>query len=1193
MLQITEFMASNDGSLLDVEGDDSDWLEIYNSGNETVNLSGLHLTDDDGELDKWEFPAGQSLDPGAFLVVFASSKDGVLSGGELHTNFKLSAGGEYLALVDSNGTSILDQFSPEFPEQQEDISYGREMAITGGGTTLLAEGAIATGLIPTNGNLGTSWTELGFDDSGWTLTGPTGFGYENNTGDSVNFTEEIQTTIPSGTTSLYLRIPFNLTSKADLGALTLNVRYDDGFVAYINGKLVESANAPDIVTYDSTAGGAFSDLDAEQFTAFDVSSAISSLKVGANVLAIHALNVDDASSDMLISPELVSHASTVTLPEEVGYFLSATPGWGNVGEAVLGYASAPTASVPHGFYETTQSVSLATSTPGAIIVYTTDGSTPSVNANLNATNGTLYTGALAISSTTVLRTITFKTDFEPSRIATSSYLFLDDIIHQSPNGELPGPGWATNGTNGQEMDYGIDPEILALYGEQAVKDSLASLTTFSISTDAENLFDPTNGIYVNAGNRGRDWEYLASIELIDPNGNEEGFTVNAGLRIRGGYSRNDFNPKHAFRMYFRGEYGASKLEYPLFGEEGTDEFDVLDLRTPQNYSWSSEGDFQNTFLREVFARDLQIDMGHNSTLSRYHHLYVDGVYWGLFMTQERVQKDYAESYLGGDEDDYDVLKSDNINNRRTELADGNDEAWHQLFDLGQGLSGDPVNNADNYWTMQGLNPDGTRNLALPVLLDVENLVDYMLIIFYTGGFDVGLSQFISNNVGNNWQAVYNHTTADQGFQYFMHDNEHSLGTNNSDNIDRTGPFNTPNKDSYEYFNPHYLHEDLLSSEEYRLAFADRVRQHFFDGGAMTPAASIARLAERMIEVEPAIIAESARWGDSKVGTPFNKSHWLAEYNSIINTYFPGRTNTSLNQLLNDGLYPSLNAPSYTQYGGEVAPGFHLGMTSPQGTIYYTTDGSDPRVLGGAINSSATTYSGALTLSSSQTVQARSYDNGTWSALTTAAFEMPLQGDYDSNGTVDGDDLAVWKSEYGSQGSAAADGDDDGDVDGKDFLLWQLNVGNTQPVSALVDSATSSEQTELFSTTPIEQSVSLSTDEPLATLESSIQEEAPAEISPSYFLTSLAAPNLAQRNEFDRTPKQQWPTQLSHRLVDEAMTPPHGFRYQVPHELEHLLSERSLNSNSSHHGHSDEDNPLEKAAIDEAIADDLQVDEIAI
>ena len=993
MLRITEFMADNDGTLLDSDGDSSDWLEIYNSGNEAVDLTGIHLTDSATNLTRWTFPSGHVLDPGAFLIVFASNKNRATPGGEVHTNFALSAGGEFLALVGTNGVTMIDQYAPQFPAQLEDISYGRQMQVVGSGTTLLADGATAKGLIPTNNALGTSWIQPGFNDSGWTLNGPTGFGFENNPGDSVNFTAEIRTAIPSGTTSLYLRIPFTLNSLANLGALSLNVRYDDGFAAYINGTRVASANAPDVLAFNSTAGGTHDDGEAEQFVPFDVSSAIPLLNVGQNVLAIHALNVSSTSSDMLISPMLVAYASNITQPVRIGHFTAATPGWGNVGVPVLGYAAAPTFSVPHGFYNTTQIVTLTTTTPQSIIVYTTNGSTPRVDAALNVTNGTRYTAPLSISSTTVLRAATFRINYEPSFVTAASYLFLNDIIHQSPNGQLPGPGWATSGTNGQELSYGMDPEILALYGEEAVKASLASLTTFSITTDLANLFHPVTGIYVNAVNRGRDWERLATVELIDPSGQQDGFTTNAGLRIRGGYHRNDFNQKHAFRLYFRSEYGDGLLDYPLFGDEGVDRFDVLDLRTSQNYSWAAWGNsingLQNSYLREVFARDTQADMGQPYTRSRYVHLYVDGQYWGLYMTQERIQEHYGETYFGGDKSDYDVVKSDPFETGGTEIADGNDVAWRQLFDMAQALANNPAGAADDYWAMQGLNPDGTRNESLPVLLDVDNLIDYMMIIIYTGGHDTGISAFFGNQRANNWFGIRNRETADQGFQFFLHDNEHSLAAgelvgsvHGTLDIDRTGPFYGPYDTVFEYFNPVFLHQDLLVHPGYVQRFVERVQELMFNDGPLTVNANIARMTERKVQVEPAIIAEAARWGDAKRSAPYTKADWDAEVAWLLNTYFQARSPIVLSQLQADGLYldAPIAPPIYSQNGGVVPYGFTLTITGSTRVTYFTTDGSDPRAVGGAISPTAVRYSGPVVLTSNTTVKARSYLNGSWSPL---------------------------------------------------------------------------------------------------------------------------------------------------------------------------------------------------------------------
>lgn len=1040
-LLITEFVASNDGSLFDFEGDTPDWVEIYNPSSTAVDLQGLYLTDKADELNKWSFPSNRQIAAGGYLVVFASDKDTVMPNGEIHTSYKLSAGGEYLGLVNSDGSTVIDEFAPEYPPQTEDISYGLEMQPTGVSTTLVAEGAFAKAWRPTSSVFDTTWTTPAFNDSSFTLKGPTGLGYENSPG-AVNFNPLIETNVPSGLSSLYVRIDFNLSSLSGIDELLLRMKYDDGFVAYLNGVEVASANAPDALQWNATASANHDDAAAIQFEEFDASAGVSSLVVGNNVLAIHGLNVSTGSSDFLIIPELIAQQSVIVSPEKRGFFEDPTPGYGN-GESFAGFAGIPEFSVPHGFYETTQQVAITSSTPGAVIVYTTDGSMPTVNANLVPTNGSQYTAPLTISDTTPLRARAFKQDFRSSLVMASSYFFLDDVLQQSPQGQTP-PGFAPNGTNGKELDYGIDPQIVSLYGEQAIKDALTSIPTIALTTDTENLFDPQTGIYVNATNRGRSWEREASVELINPDGSE-GFTANAGLRIRGGFSRNDFNPKHAFRLYFRDEYGDTKLRYPLFGDNGVDEFDVIDFRTPQNYSWSSAGDTQNTFLREVFSRDTQAALGQPHTRSEYYHLYLDGQYWGVFMTQERIEEFYGESYFGGDESDYDVVKSDLAVSGGTEVADGNDLAWRQLFNQAQQLADNPSSAADNYWTMQGLNPDGTRNESLPVLLDVDNLVDYMLIIFYTGAYDTGISSFLGNEKANNWFGIRNREAGDQGFQFFLHDNEHSLGaaasTHGSVFVDRTGPFLSSNDRRFSQFNPHFLHQDLVVHPDYRQAFIDRVQEVMFDDGPLTPQSSIDRLLTRKAQVEPAIIAESARWGDAQVSNPRTKATWDNEVDWIVNSYFPLRGNLVLGHLRNDDLFSSFSAPTFAANEGQVPVGFQLAMFSQAGTIYYTTDGeTDPRQIGGGVNPdpTVTAYSDRITITSDVTIKARlRAPNGDWSGLVEATYTVPsVEGDYNLNGFVDESDFKVWRSTYGSTTDLRADGNDDGVVDAADYTVWR-------------------------------------------------------------------------------------------------------------------------------------------------------------
>src|SRR6266850_5339572 len=119
---ISEFMADNKNTLADIDGDFSDWIEIYNTSFTNVNLSGWSLTDDTTHQTKWFFPV-TNLTAKGFMVVFASGKNRSVAGAQLHTDFSLKASGEYLALLKPNG-SVATEFAPTFPEQFPDVSYG-------------------------------------------------------------------------------------------------------------------------------------------------------------------------------------------------------------------------------------------------------------------------------------------------------------------------------------------------------------------------------------------------------------------------------------------------------------------------------------------------------------------------------------------------------------------------------------------------------------------------------------------------------------------------------------------------------------------------------------------------------------------------------------------------------------------------------------------------------------------------------------------------------------------------------------------------------------------------------------------------------------------------------------------------------------------------------------------------------------
>ncbi|MCX5683259.1 MAG: lectin-like protein, partial [Planctomycetota bacterium] len=790
--------------------------------------------------------------------------------------------------------------------------------------------------------------------------------------------------------SAYLRVPFTVAEDAAFNHLHLEMQYDDGFVAFIDGVEVARSNAPASLAWNSAATASRGGTSANTPHEFDI---YRTLAPGNHVLAIQGLNASAADSDFLVLPELYG---VTVLSTDLRYFTTPSPGWAN-SEGIAAFVKDTQFSNDRGFYTTPFDLTITSATAGATIRYTTDGSTPTSNT------GTVYTGPLRIDHTTILRAAAFKTDWDSTDVDTETYLFISDIIGQSLNGQAPA-GWPTGPINSQILDYGMDPDIVnnPLYWN-LLYDALTEIPSISLVTDLSNLFDPLTGIYVNPKQDGSGWERPTSVELINPDGTD-GFQIDAGLRIRGGYSRDPSNPKHGFRLIFKDQYDGT-LHYALFGDEGVDQFENVDLRTSENYSWSFGGDSRNIMVRDLFNRMTQRDMGDPYTRSRFYHLYIDGEYWGIYMTEERPEADYAADYFGGDKDDYDVIKVD-TDTYTMFATDGNLDAYTRLYNAA--VAGFESNDA--YLRVLGCNPDGTRNPAYEVQVDPVNLIDYMLSIYWSGDLDAPCSNFLGNLKPNNIYCIRDRT-GDTGWQFFRHDGEHTLLDVNQNRVYGTtaSPANTyfwTGGDQLQYFNPQWLHQKLMENAEYKQLFDDRVQKFFTNGGALTPEACLARFDSLTNMIDMAIVAESARWGDAKVTTPKTKVDWQTEVNRIRTAFIPQRTAIVLNQFNTTpdphattvpaptlSWLSSVAAPTFSQFGGPIAsvePWFDLTITAPAGTIYYTLDGTDPRLLFGAKATGALLYTGPIELTKSTRIMARAavddgFGNLTWSALSDATF----------------------------------------------------------------------------------------------------------------------------------------------------------------------------------------------------------------
>jgi hypothetical protein len=765
--------------------------------------------------------------------------------------------------------------------------------------------------------------------------------------------------VMEGKPGAFFRNTFSATGPGTATTMSLVTRHNDGFAAWLNGTKVASDNVPNTPAWNSNASGARSNADSLRRMSFNLTSQLPLIANGSNVLAIHGMKNTANDPSFLILPELIAGSYLPTATPAFYGNDRATPGWINAVPSSLGKVEDTQFSVKRGFFTAPITVAITTPTPSVTIRYTTDGSTPS------ATTGLVYTGPLTISSTTVLRAIATRSGWESTDVDTQTYLYLNDVITQSSNGTPPA-GWPTTSGTSQVLDYGMDPDIVTssdpnIGGQASVKAALAALPAVSITTDLPNLFNMggSQGIYSNPNNRGYAWERPASLEWINPpngtnpNGTSE-FQVNAGLRLRGGYSRSTDNPKHSFRMFFRGEYGDTKLTYPLFGRYGAQEFDQIDLRTAQNYSWSFGGDDSNTFLREEATRQAQLDMGQPGSHVRYFHLFLNGQYWGLFNLDERTEADFAETYFGGKSDDYDVVKAEQTADWTIGATDGTLGAWQELWNKGKTHRASPTN--ANYFRLMGRAADGVTPTADPVLLDPDSLIDYMLLTFWTGNLDGCTSAFLGDNRANNWFGSRRRDgNLRQGFRFFAHDFEHTFFNVNED---RTGPFTSANESNFSYSNPMFLHQDLTGNAEYKMRWADRVQKHLFNNGAFTSTAWQNRINKFAGVVDNAIIAESARWGDAKVTTPKNRQTWINAQNSLL-SYLPQRTPVILSQLRADGLYPSIDAPVVTPFGGYQNSGMQAVISGPaSSTVYYMPDGSDPRAVGGAVRSGALVYTSA-------------------------------------------------------------------------------------------------------------------------------------------------------------------------------------------------------------------------------------------
>lgn len=587
---INEVSNKNSGQVADEDSELEDWIEIFNPSSSALNLKDYYLSDDTGIPEKWKFP-DYYMASGDHLLVFASGKD----------RYPL-AGHHWESAI--------------YPDLQ--FNYIVPVSST-----------------PSN------WKDKNFNPSGWN-TGQAGFGYADGDDRSV---------VPDGTRSAYIRKSFMVPESFSFTEAVLHVDYDDGFVAYLNGIEIARMNIDGIPSWNSTASAGHEALmynggAPEQFN-LDTELVRSILVAGENIFAIQVHNLEN-SSDLTLIPYLsffVPDAVHAFDPPPPGIFPgnirffhtnfkidskgetlllynkqtgnkdsvevnNLSYGW-SMGRTTDGaatwsifteptplYANTtkaysiqrepdPVFSIPEGFYEGQQSVTLSSTSESSEIRYTIDGTEPTVSS-------TLFSGTpLQVASTRVIRACSFsKGDKLPSRSIANTY-FINKGTH--------------------------------------------SLPVISLITSNDNLYGNT-GIFDNWY---QEWERPAYMEYFDADKKKQ-FEQPSGIQVDGGAGGSRSHPQHSFRFEFSNNlYGDWDVDYPLIpGRPERNDYKSVYLRNGSNQ-----------YLTFQFKDAMETRLTGKPTLNYYSEctpvvVYINGSYFGLYEMREKLNDEYFEENYG-------------------------------------------------------------------------------------------------------------------------------------------------------------------------------------------------------------------------------------------------------------------------------------------------------------------------------------------------------------------------------------------------------------------------------------------------------------------------------------------------------------------------------------------------------------------
>ena len=1000
---INEVQSSNDQTLLDDRQESPDWVELWNGEDNPVDISGWVLTDKANKPEKWwKFPQGTVIDPGEHLVVYADStglEDEAAAVDPLAPDadeLKDSLVAWYDAdkLSDSTLSSWADQSGNGYNATGSNSPALQSNAVNGHKAVQFKSSSSQRFQVPT--------TATGFTDKLDNLSDVTVIVVGRWSGTRSNSYAGlfgVTRGSSSGNTCLQLsgsdgklRLQYSNTSYLGSSSVMAENTWAAAFTTqkeglesaqtklYLNGECVAEGTANQTsyspafdgstkmylgaapyrgTSYTSYFDGLIAEviiynraLTAEEcravYKALDAKYALSSggdrtyhhtsFSIGASGETLTLMSADGGYTNSVTFGKIpcdCSYGRVGDGAETWAWFADPTPKGANTSEPYESPLDPVVFSQERGVFTGSETVTVALThpDPDATIYYTTDRSEPTASS-------TPYAEPIVISKTTNLRATAIKEGHLPYRnVTTHSYIWLDQVAGQKKVSSSYPDTWKDTGST--VASYGISSLIVKDEAtRQQLIDALKAAPIVSVTLSDEALFSAEDGLYIHPNSMEERDPVQADVEWVTGG---DVFGMGVGLEMHGAYSRRfDTTPKKSFKLKFSGASGGSLDHNVLAPGGGTAvEYKKLILRAENNHSWTSmEADTWSTpggghpelgqSMVDQFFRNTQKQTSGFQAEGTHVHLFLNGMYWGLYNLTDQVGDGFAASTWCTDLDpadrldmrkNFDVIKNDTSTGYA--IRDGSDADYKWI----KANIGSTYANAANYAAMTGK-------------FDLAAYVDYLLIEWYLANEDWP---------GNNWVMAGSGKLGIPA-RFVLWDSDKSVRDNSINLVTKSDSSGAM-----------AFHNSLKGNAEYKLLFADRVQRHLLNaGGALTVDEIVKRYLALAAKVETYVFAESARWGayiyenwDSGLGqkpqsekfaSPFDLTWWRKERDRLTGEdgWFAQRHATLLSQLKSAGFWSDATANVSTITMNEER---QATLSVPSGTtVYYTTDGSDPREM---------------------------------------------------------------------------------------------------------------------------------------------------------------------------------------------------------------------------------------------------------